>query len=76
MKVTYEETMELLKAPWKKGFLTRDFRYEGTHPAGEMVLWKVYHNDPSYISIRLLDSKGHPLVEFTEVPELVTGEKI
>ncbi len=69
--MNYEETERLLRAPWKTGRLTRDFNYEGTHPKGEVVRWKTYHNDPSYISIQLLDAVGEPILEFTEVPELV-----
>lgn len=75
--LTYEQTQELLRAPWKRGYLTRDFHYNGLHPAGERVTWKTYHNDTDYISVRLwgeISADGnsmYPIVEFTEVPELV-----
>lgn len=69
--VTWEETERLLRAPWQKGHLARSFLYEGRHPEGEPVLWRTYHNDPKYISVRLLDPQGRPIVEFTETPDLV-----
>lgn len=71
MSVTYEETQELLRAPWLTGTLSRDFRYNGNHPKGEKVVWRIYHNDPNYISVRLF-ADGKPIVEFTETPQLVT----
>ncbi len=68
---TAEETDAILRAPWKIGHLQREFRYEGDHSRGEKIAWKVYHNDPDYISVRLLDKYGIPIVEFTESYDLV-----
>ncbi len=72
--VTYEETEKLLRAPWTEGKLSRDFHYgETNHPKGEYILWKVYHNDPAYASIRLMTEDLEPIVEFTEEYNLVEG---
>lgn len=72
-EVTYYETQRLLREPWITGELAMPVYYEGEHPVGERVEWRLYHNDPSYISIRLFAFDGRPLVEFTETPDRVKG---
>ena len=69
---TYEETIELLRAPFRRARVTKPiYAFNFQLEPGDVVSAKPYHNDPDgYVSIRHRGPDGEPH-EWTEYDDRI-----